>query len=1078
MDANVSTGVLLWEHGAQMADVVVVVRGMGEEAMLRLHSLVLAQKSAFFATRLSPVWSTSQDTITQITTAHEDSAHDRVVLDVDLPTSVMQAALRLLYTDSFDKDVRDTQTAAELLAAFQFLAADSPIAWCCNFLVRECIRLNDSKTLRTLRDKYPLSPFFSESTGALSSAMTSPNPVLNNPKLLRSPTNSMTVQDLGLLIAKSSLKTGAKFLQFVATEIQENERLRFHASNGLALIHGFETFLMDIEKHRNKLVEEVLEDNERLEQFEDEDFSDGSNSSSNGSDNSDDWEDEPGAGAVGADRLNPPRRMHSPTDSLDRNRLRRRKERNIQLTKLRHILARRRAKRERQLALLKHNYILQSVRLFKLFHRALPLQKIIILDSWISTGHELFCNVVEIDNEKDNGQEDSIESIIFNDHEFDASDSEESDYDEFNVDDDFNDEEENDFNDRDSSLRVTDSERLILPDGSTASDMDDSESVVLDGGRGLNNTTTIVADESSTKDTAVHTEQTPHQQRRSTVTINEVISPAPLAGILAPHPVRAYTPHSSILTSDLAYQAATASNGSGTVPFKSPAQKPFDLSILATTKESNNSGGGSVSFRSPAEEAFELKTFDENSPMSVTPTRDIPAQSLSNVTTGSSPPPVPPVSLPPSTTIETASTAYPPAPILGSAFRSNPSSLSTSTTHLGFALKTKIKTTATSLVYGGDSSSVGGGAPSTSGSVSGRQQVTTPPPPMSPNRLRPRNKWGSISNNGDTSGFGGGGGFEGSSGSSRFYHSVKARVAAQVRLEKCLEFALAELSVLAGAGTLDEWIENGGGEDMKFSLQTRKDFTYDSGLFNSDDSDSDVSENERPAVNNNVANHHRNHHNRNRVTPNNILTDENIGSIAETYTSDIIKYAIAYNLPKNGGPTLINIFVCLFDILVAVAYRGPPSNTNTGFDSDRSNTCGYDSTSTPQSLTSPKHRHVSQASSHASHLSATTTATTAPLESTPSHPVYKPQSYAGFSYSPKLGDMSVRSGFSIVTNERLDGYVAEIVGGVRNVRMRQFLVKTVVVDHGDGVGRRTGRAIIEGMKGVNLGMKGKSVRLE
>ncbi|KAI9328802.1 hypothetical protein BDR26DRAFT_949573 [Obelidium mucronatum] len=188
-------------------------------------------------------------------------------------------ALELLYTGAYADRLASTPLAAALVRAFHFLGAEAGIEAACRYLARECIRNNDMASLANLKDAYPLSSFFSDATGVLSSNMTSPSrdtAATSTPN----PTNSMTIEDLGVLIAKSSTKTGFKYLPFVQTELHENERLHFTMSNGFALIQ---------ELHRERLVLEAQSDQDRLAEIEHQ--MDNEDDEDDDESDDDDWED-------------------------------------------------------------------------------------------------------------------------------------------------------------------------------------------------------------------------------------------------------------------------------------------------------------------------------------------------------------------------------------------------------------------------------------------------------------------------------------------------------------------------------------------------------------------------------------------------------------------------------------------------------------------------------------------------------------------------------------------------------------------------------------------------------------------
>ncbi|KAJ3068073.1 hypothetical protein HDU98_008777, partial [Podochytrium sp. JEL0797] len=498
-----TTGHVLWTSGASCSDIsVVLVSEDGSEETLFLHSAVLSASSGFFRALLSAPW-------TFCGKEEDGSLEKRKVRLDDTHASTMRRALELLYTNHFTQ-ITSAKDAASLLHAFHFLAADTHIDWCARFLATECLKANDSKTLAQSRGHFPHSPFFAETNAVLSANIM---PTESNPH--KAQTNSMTVEDLGLLIAKSATRDGQHFALFVHTEFQENERLHFAESNGLALIYAFETILADLERKRLDLVEEALDDKDRLETLELE-----SDSSDQDSDNDSDpgWDDEQrvgrppnldlAAGPAAAVPVNPnldpalmnplgeavpgavdllienqnnlpgaaariaPNRRRRRTAPRTRSATRHQNARDLRITKLRHLLARRCAKRDKSLAQLKHDFIMRSTRLFKLLPRVAGLQKIVILDSWVNAGHELFCGAIEPKEEEDEAEAERVDD--FDEDAFDTdSESSFDEYDELDEDDDS----DADLSDSDAhgdSLDddINDADSFVLgPDDSDAADL-------------------------------------------------------------------------------------------------------------------------------------------------------------------------------------------------------------------------------------------------------------------------------------------------------------------------------------------------------------------------------------------------------------------------------------------------------------------------------------------------------------------------------------------------------------------------------------------------------------------------------
>ncbi|KAJ3060863.1 hypothetical protein HDU98_003175 [Podochytrium sp. JEL0797] len=227
-----------------------------------------------------------------------------------------------------------------------------------------------------------------------------------------------------------------------------------------------------------------------------------------------------------------------------------------------------------------------------------------------------------------------------------------------------------------------------------------------------------------------------------------------------------------------------------------------------------------------------------------------------------------------------------------------------------------------------------------------------------------------------------------------FYYSVKSRAKAAWRLEKLFEVVFGEVCVLAGEGVLDTWVEVGGGVAGELARRVRND-----------------------------------------LLKKYIVPDP---------TPDVNHHAQLYGLDTPQGRTILNLFLCLFDMLESVRYR-PAHNP-------------------------PHHRH----GGYSSRVSASSSNRHASVSHTPT---FTSHTYTRPSYTPKEGDLSVTEGFDLHHCDKLDACMAGVIAGVKNGRVIQFLIKTVLVDHEVGVGRRTRRAVVEGMRGVNGGMKGK-VRLE
>ncbi|KAJ3012287.1 UNVERIFIED_CONTAM: hypothetical protein HDU68_001291 [Siphonaria sp. JEL0065] len=525
------SGSLLWHHGAAMSDVTVSiitestekVEDTPKERQLKPPSLILKEASTFFKTRLSPPWNTSD--VVSLKVASEGELRPW-----HLHWSCLHRSLRrwsgfnqkLLPISSRHSTFWDLKRELKRRVDVCTFGVDLLEALGLKIVIidlsRECIRKKDMAALTRLKNAYPLSSFFSDATGGLSSSRTCPSPTPSTRKLPMppNPTNSMTIEDLGVLIAKSSTRDGLKYVPFVQTELQENERLFFHSSNGLALIQGFETVLMDLELQREKLVREAILDRDRLEEFEqqiaDEEEQDNGedDDDSDEDDNGEEWRNDErvnrfvaaAAAAVAAppplqpqpvpaildaaglqppplvnDQQLPPQplplrtqqrhhrnrhRPHSPT-----RRERHLQERTMRLTKIRRTMESRRIKREKALALLKHDYIMRCTRLFKLFGFAGGsannggnnngwFHKIVLLDSFVSTGHTLFCDTIEpvdvnngIGRDVNNGFEDGENEI-------------DSDEDSESSDDVFDDLDEGD--DSDDELNLSDSDGGVLDD--------------------------------------------------------------------------------------------------------------------------------------------------------------------------------------------------------------------------------------------------------------------------------------------------------------------------------------------------------------------------------------------------------------------------------------------------------------------------------------------------------------------------------------------------------------------------------------------------------------------------------------
>ncbi|KAI8841929.1 hypothetical protein BJ741DRAFT_593698 [Chytriomyces cf. hyalinus JEL632] len=971
-----ATGSLLWRSGFMLSDVLVIVHecmATGSDAesasvtassndtptptpnpvsLLPLHAVVLRASSTFFNARLSPHWSDWSET--SKTPRQDNPNKEKPTVTVESPVSLTASllALELLYTNQMDLRVTTVDTAVDLVKTFNYLGAEDQMLWCCRYLSRECIRVGDVATLRKLKDAYPLSGFFSEVDGLLSS-----NIQMGSSEKYRLPSNSMTIDDLGVLIAKSSTKNGLKFTPFVQTELQENERLHFTESNGYALIHAFETVLMDLEMQRNALVDESYSDHQRLVDMEDSSSLDEDDESSDGDDllNS---EIAPAVTQAGGGGENIGNHLNAAaqgrTESITRQR-RRQEKRNLRIANLRKKLDRKRAKRERHVALLKHEYVVRSGRLFKLFGHLNPVHKLVAFDSWISTGHELFCNTVELEEVKE------AEEDLDEEHD-DFSDDDDSftDYDDFD--------ESSDSDDVDS----------VLNDSIDEEDLEDADSFVLDnsqaiedGGKAISSRKMSRASRNS--EFGWETDDDAPNQRRSTVTINEfptVSTASPTAA--AVNEYSGMNTRTSPLTSILSPQSLRIQTNSNTAVLDE-----LNLRVSETLTNENRGLSSSTSQGKPAP-LFE----------------DPAAAALNSAST--------------TATINSIAASN---PLLGSAFRSLPSMPNSN--HPNFSLKTKIKTTSTM-------SQKSFGAASAAGS-----SRVTPPPPPSPNKLRPRGRLGrsGSSINGTSA--------AGDSLNGDFYYSAKARAVAQSRLENCLEFAFEELYGLAVAGAIDTWIKEGGTDCMKFSLNLRKELSkrklrcqsrrsgHGSDSDSSDD-DSNVSENDG-----------------NGGDP---FTLRRAGSqassslhnlVAGTYTDDIARYAETYGLNENGY-TMINIFLCLFDVLQAIT--------------ERSN----------RRQNSMRHGENNATSKRAWYQKS----------------YYTSSSYAGYPYEPRDADLRARDGFDLEHNEKLDASVAGMMGSIKNVQLLQFLIKTVLVDHDVGVGRRTGKAIVEGMKAVNSRMKG------
>ncbi|KAJ3280904.1 hypothetical protein HDU79_011266, partial [Rhizoclosmatium sp. JEL0117] len=836
---------------------------------------------------------------------------------------------------------------------------------------------------------------------------------------------------------------GLKYMLFVQTELQENERLQFSSSNGVALIHGFETVLMDLESQRAKLVDEANKDKERLEQLEAEEENEDDEDDDDTDDGLDVEHDDrervprngrpgfpaPVAAPIGEglgllpqdapplqQPINPiqpippipenpieflqppqPRRNHSQT-----RRARRHEQRLLRFAKIRNNLERRRLHREKQLALLKHDFVMRSLRLFRfLEHVSSGKQRIVILDSWVSAGHELFCNVVEPEDSSDEDEEGGGQHDDEDDEDDDEYSDEESSYDEF----DEGSDQETDLED-DSDIELSDDS--CVGDGEDSFSLEGQQQQPHHGGK--------VVRMSRGVGNAVDWEEMTHTPRRSTVTINETLnhsapsppiggintsggatvreflgmsaSTPPLQGILSPVPIRSNTPLASILSNE-GYKSSNAD-------LPPSSAEAMNASMISSASDNPTSA------------------TDPSEPATTTPSTPAPTSATSNITS------------PPTTHSN---------PILGSAFRSASNSVSTSTNHLNFSLKTKIKTTS-DLQTGSGSSTV--------------PPTRSPPPPPSPNQLRPRKMGRSGSSINDKSSVAGmsnrGGSTSNATGG--FYYSQKSFLAAQTRLEQCFEAVFAEICRLSEAGDFDGWIEKGGGEDALVSRAVRRDLLKQArrrrrgrgrggdGDPLADDDDTDEDDflvRFMPPAPENI-----------NLETGDVAGRDATRNTQEFYTDDIVQYSRQYGVYPNGQ-TIINLLLCLFDMLQAVQPRRRGEE-------------------------SAQRRYSSRASnassSHRNHVNQLTRAGT-----------FTSPSYRGFPYTLKDGDLCVSDGFDLARCDKLDGYVAGVFAGIKNVRLVQFLIKTLLVDHEVGVGKRTGKAVVEGMKAVNSGMKGK-VRLQ
>ncbi|ORY50325.1 hypothetical protein BCR33DRAFT_713139 [Rhizoclosmatium globosum] len=989
LSTTTNTGHVLWHSGRALSDVqvhVVVEGGTEAEAeaestVLHLHSVVLTAASSFFAARLSPTWTRPEKT---------SQSECRIAFKSVAEARAATLALELLYTNAFDETVNSVASAVDLLKAFSFLGADAAIDRVSRYLAKECIRKRDIHTLIRLKEDYPLSSFFSDTNGVLSSSMVSAASTATKSHIPPTPTNSMTVEDLGVLIAKSCTKAGLKYMLFVQTELQENERLQFSSSNGVALIHGFETVLMDLESQRAKLVDEANKDKERLEQLEAEEENEDDEDDDDTDDGLDVEHDDrdrvprngrpgfpaPAAAPIGeglgllpqdAPPSSSPSTPSNPfPQSLKIHRIpsaattTRHEQRLLRSAKIRNNLERRRLHREKQLALLKHDFVMRSLRLFR------GKQRIVILDSWVSAGHELFCNVVEPEDSSDEDEEGGGQHDDEDDEDDDEYSDEESSYDEF----DEGSDQETDLED-DSDIELSDDS--CVGDGEDSFSLEGQQQQPHHGGK--------VVRMSRSVGNTVDWEEMTHTPRRSTVTINETLnhsapsppiggvntsggatvreflgmsaSTPPLQGILSPVPIRSNTPLASILSNE-GYKSSNAD-------LPPSSAEAMNASMISSASDNPTSA------------------TDPSEPATTTPSTPAPASATSNITS------------PPTTHSN---------PILGSAFRSASNSVSTSTNHLNFSLKTKIKTTS-DLQTGSGSSTV--------------PPTRSPPPPPSGSSINDKSSVAGMSNRA----FG-----------------------AQTRLEQCFEAVFAEICRLSEAGDFDGWIEKGGGEDALVSRAVRRDLLKQTRRRRrgenplADDNDTDDDDflvRFMPPAPENI-----------NLETGDVAGRDATRNTQEFYTDDIVQYSRQYGVYPNGQ-TIINLLLCLFDMLQAVQPRRR----------------GEESTQRRYSS-----RASNASSSHRNHANQLTRAGT-----------FTSPSYRGFPYTLKDGDLCVSDGFDLARCDKLDGYVAGVFAGIKNVRLVQFLIKTLLVDHEVGVGKRTGKAVVEGMKAVNSGMKGK-VRLQ
>ena len=119
-------------------------------------------------------------------------------------------------------------------------------------------------------------------------------------------------------------------------------------------------------------------------------------------------------------------------------------------------------------------------------------------------------------------------------------------------------------------------------------------------------------------------------------------------------------------------------------------------------------------------------------------------------------------------------------------------------------------------------------------------------------------------------------------------------------------------------------------------------------------------------------------------------------SINEFYTNDIADYTNMYKLETHGC-TIVNILLCLFDILEAVTVRPPVVPLRRG---------------------APKVRRF-----------------------------YASPQCTKDPYQRRDGDLCVRDGFDLEHNEKLDSSVAGILSSIQNVKVIQFFIMTRFCDN-------------------------------